>query len=104
MLLCPSRIVVTPQSLAAFTMTQICDALGRHMVGDWGEMCEEDQRLDDAALVDGSRVFSAYIIDGEKLWAITEAVNDDGFRESTTLPLPEVILGSVRKPLSAAKA
>jgi hypothetical protein len=41
-----------------------------------------------SALKDGSRIFSSYIIGDDKVWVITEAVNEDGSRNSTTVLLP----------------
>ena len=57
----------------------------RHVTGDWGDMVDEDKAANDRALLDGSRVFSAYLLpDGEtKIWVITEAD-----RSATTLLLP----------------
>jgi hypothetical protein len=59
--------------------------LQRHVTGDWGELCEEDRQLNDEALMDGSRILSAYrTLKGKKLWVITEAD-----RSLTTILLPE---------------
>jgi hypothetical protein len=57
--------------------------IARHHCGDWGEICDEDRELNDAALKDGSRLLSAYTVGKDKLWIITEAD-----RSSTTLLLP----------------
>jgi hypothetical protein len=63
--------------------------LDRHVQGDWGEVCDEDKRLNDQALVDGSRLLSAYTtLKGVKIWIITEAVGDDGKRAASTCLLP----------------
>ncbi len=59
------------------------DLLRRHMSGDWVEMAVEDQQSNHEAVTNGSRVFSAYIIQGIKFWVITEAD-----RSSTTILLP----------------
>jgi len=57
----------------------------RHARGDWGEVSEEDAIENDRAMVNGTRLLSAYsLIDGTKLWVITEG---DG--SVTTLLLPE---------------
>ena len=49
-----------------------------------------DDQLNDEALKDGSRILSAYLtLKGKKLWILTEATNDDGHRESTTILLPD---------------
>lgn len=59
------------------------DLLRRHMSGDWSEMDEDDQQSNRDAITEGSRVFSAYTIQGTKFWVITEAD-----RRSTTILLP----------------
>ncbi len=64
--------------------------LSRHGAGDWGDVCDEDKRLNDEALKDGSRILSAYkTTTGVKLWIITEAADDNGQRAATTILLPE---------------
>ena len=63
--------------------------LDRHIRGDWGEVNEEDKRANDQALVDGSRLLSAYTtLLGIKIWVITEAADDEGRRAATTALLP----------------
>ena len=50
-------------------------------IGDWGDLDDEDKSLNDAALIDGSRILSAYVTrKGERIWVITEAVNEVGLR------------------------
>lgn len=67
----------------------VTESLGRHARHDWGEMDAEDKARNDAALVDGSRLFSAYIKpDLPKIWIITEARDDQGKRLATTVLLP----------------
>jgi hypothetical protein len=57
--------------------------------GDWGDVCEEDRQANDDALLDGSRLLSAHRTSlGEKLWIITEAVDDSGNRAATAILLP----------------
>ena len=61
------------------------DFFVRHAQGDWGELCEEDVSRNNQALIDGSRLLSAYRTrSGVKLWVITEAD-----RSATTILLPE---------------
>ena len=58
--------------------------LQRHLNGDWGDLCDEDRRSNDAALKNGDRLFSSYRITPDlKLWIITE-----WDRSVTTLLLP----------------
>ncbi|QIA03511.1 MULTISPECIES: hypothetical protein [Pseudomonas] len=83
--------------LGALVITQGVDALmrahrldpfhyfGRHMQGDWGDVCDEDRQLNEDALIDGNRLMSVYNINAElKIWIITEAD-----RSVTTILLPE---------------
>jgi hypothetical protein len=85
------QIVATPGALETIRDAgQIpADFLARHVSGDWGELHEEDRRLNNLALTDGSRLLSAYVTSkGERLWVITEAADDSGRRASTCLLLP----------------
>ena len=64
--------------------------LKRHVVGDWGDLCDEDSQANNQSLIDGSRLLSAYRLkDGTKLWCISEAVGENGKREAVTFLLPE---------------
>ena len=64
--------------------------LDRHSRGDWGDICEDDKRFNEEALQDGSRIMSVYSTgNSTKIWIITDATNEDGRREVTTLLLPE---------------
>ena len=59
--------------------------LRRHLHGDWGDLCDDDWQLNDAALKSGEdRLFSSYqVTPNLKLWIITE-----WDRSVTTLLLP----------------
>ncbi len=86
------RIVATPGALHALQDAgqSASEFLARHVTGDWGDLQDEDKSLNDAALIDGSRLLSAYQTrKGEKLWVITEAVNEVGLRYSTCLLRPD---------------
>ena len=86
------QLLATPGALAALEESgqRPIQFISRHAQGDWGEVCAEDGRLNNAALVDGSRLLSAYKTrKGTKLWIITEAADDDGNRAATTILLPE---------------
>jgi hypothetical protein len=89
----PGVLLATPGASEAFERNDQTplEFLRRHIVGDWGEeLCQEDRLLNDQALIDGSRLLSAYrLTDGTKIWIITEAVGDNGKREATTCLLPE---------------
>ena len=84
-------ILATPGATEAFDKTGHTpfDFLQRHVSGDWGDLDDEDRQPNDQALIDGSRLLSAYrLADGTKIWLITEAVGENGRRESSTFLLP----------------
>ncbi len=81
------RLVATPGALAALAESGQSPAffLVRHASGNWGLVDEEDWRLNDEALRDGSRLLSAYETErGVRLWIITECD-----RSVTTILLPD---------------
>lgn len=86
------QILSTPgalEAIASARQTPI-DFLSRHAACDWGELDEEDRVLNDQALIDGSRLLSAYrTSDGTKIWIITEAADEHGRRAATTILRPE---------------
>jgi hypothetical protein len=83
------RLVTTPGALNGFTLDEHLVCLQRHVVGDWGDLDDEDKAHNNAALVSGDRLLSAYnFSDDRKLWIITEGVDDEGRRSATTLLLP----------------
>ena len=87
----PGQIVATPGALDALQNAGQTPHkfLVRHLSGDWGDLDDEDRSLNDAAVIDGSRILSAYTTrKGERLWIITEAADDHGRRASSCLLLP----------------
>jgi hypothetical protein len=59
--------------------------IARHVTGDWGELCKEDQQENERAVKKSGRVFSSYALpDNHKVWVITE-----WDRSYTTILLPE---------------
>ena len=80
------QVVATPGALEALRdagRTPV-EFLSRHVRGDWGELCDEDNRANEDALRNGSRILSAYSLDEVRIWVITEAD-----RSSTCVLLPE---------------
>jgi hypothetical protein len=78
-------LVAVNSPFAKFVM----DSLRRHAEGDWGNVGKEDKLANERALIDGSRLVSAYETAGlPKVWVITEAVGDDGCRASTCILFP----------------
>jgi hypothetical protein len=87
----PGQILATPGALEALEASgqNVQFFLSRHVRGDWGEVCPGDAALNDQALVDGSRLLSAYrTLKGERLWIITEATDGNGHRLASTVLLP----------------
>jgi hypothetical protein len=85
------KLVATPGALEALKKAgqQPWELLAKHVRGDWGTLDDEDRRLNDEAVKDGSRILSAYVLQtGQKLWVITEASDDHGHRAATTILLP----------------
>ena len=79
------RLVATPGALAAIPADEIQLTLGRHASGDWGDLDKEDKAANDRALVEGTRLLSAYESkDKTRFWIITE-----WDRSITTILLPE---------------
>ena len=86
------RLAATPGALEAMEASgQTAEFfLARHASGDYGEVNDEDRRLNDEALIHGDRILSAYrTLKGVKLWVITEAADDNGHRAATTILLPD---------------
>ena len=88
------QLLATPGALATletFGVHPLALVLGRHVVGDWGDLCHEDRALNNHSLANGMRIFSSYKLtrstgDGttsETVWCITESD-----RASTTILLP----------------
>lgn len=79
------RLVATPEALRHVSNKETMTAVRRHLTGDWGEVGNEDKAANDRALIDGTRLLSAYsTAAGVKFWIITEAD-----RSVTTILLPE---------------
>ena len=78
------QVVITPNALEKLKSDDILNALNRHVVGDWGELDDEDRQTNDEALQSGHRLLSAYRSGVTKFWIITEAD-----RSSTCVLLPE---------------
>jgi hypothetical protein len=79
-------IVGTPGALEALERSGQTPTtfLHRHVVGDWGDVDEDDRAENELSAREGFRLLSAYHLrDGTKIWIITEAD-----RSSTTILLP----------------
>lgn len=81
------RTVATPAALTALEEAgqDPAELLQRHQSGDFGDVSASDRAANEAAVEQGERVFSAYLLTtGTKVWVITEAD-----RSATTLLLPD---------------
>jgi len=79
------RIVITAAAADVLDNRDVEASLVRHRGGDFGELCDEDRRQNENALVQGLRIFSIYQDRGRrKFYIITE--HD---RSVTTVLLPE---------------
>ncbi len=81
------QVVATSGALAALARCGQTPAvlLTRHARSDWGDLDEQDRQQNDRSLARGLRLLSAYnLLDGTKLWIITEADHS-----ATTLLLPD---------------
>ena len=91
----PGRVLATPGAIDALEQSgqSVWHFLTRHLSGDWGVVDADDKAANDDAVREGSRILSAYLLDGDeatKIWLITEAADDSGNREATTALLPDV--------------
>jgi hypothetical protein len=81
----PGNIAAAPGALSLVERgVNLFDYLMRHLAGDWGDLCSEDQQENDFSLKHGFRLLSAYDTPAGRLWIITEAD-----RSVTTFLLPE---------------
>ncbi len=81
------NVVATPGAIEAMNESgQTADFfLDQHAAGNWGTIDAEDWQSNDQALVEGTRLLSAYsTLKGVKIWIITEAD-----RSSSCILLPQ---------------
>ena len=76
---------ITPGAWATLDREDLIIGLGKHLRGDWGDVCREDWLSNEVALTQSFRLLSSYKDrNGAKFWIITEAD-----RSMTTVLLPE---------------
>lgn len=79
------QVVVTRGALEEIDRETMTHALGRHVTGDWGDLCEADKTENELSVEQGCRILSAYLYESApKFWIITEAD-----RSATTILLPD---------------
>jgi len=79
------RTVITPNAQSRISTSDVDSAINRHVIGDWGDIGDDDWEENELSLKEGFRLFSVYHAkDGTTFWVITEAD-----RSATTVLLPE---------------
>ena len=69
------QVVATPGAIKALEVAgqDPIEFLSRHIVGDWGDLTDEDKQENELSVEQGFRLLSAYTLaTGEKVWVITE--------------------------------
>ena len=51
----------------------VIEAMGKFSDKDWGDLCDEDRKANDQAVLDKSRVLASYGKGDDKIWIIKEA-------------------------------
>ena len=49
------------------------ESVKRHASHDWGNVCDEDQLINNEALKSGERIISGYLLNETAIWVVTEA-------------------------------
>ena len=79
------QVVITRGASKKLDERHVWSALNRHVNGDWGDLCDDDWALNNAAVESDARLLSRYLTyDGTCFWIITE-----WDRSVTTILLPE---------------
>jgi len=79
------QVSITSNAATCLPQDEVLVALARHAHGDWGDVDETDWATNDQAVLEGSRVLSAYHTSGgTRFWIISE-----WDRSATTVLLPE---------------
>ena len=61
------RVVITPNALASLMPDDVRQALNRHSVGDWGDVCPEDLKAAWAGLIQRAKVNRHHLVTREQL-------------------------------------
>jgi hypothetical protein len=70
------KTIATPAALEAMQEAEVnpSDLLKRHVTGDFDDICDEDDGLNDIAIKEGTRILSVYKLTNQlTIWIITEA-------------------------------
>ena len=81
----PELVCATPAVLEVLSQERLLRLLARHLRGDWGDTCKNDQTANERAICNGDRIMSWYQLSGKtRVLIITEAD-----RSATTIMLAE---------------
>jgi len=89
------ELVATPAALELLAQSEVSllDIIRRHGELDPGVLPACDARANADALKSGARIMSAFVVmvgsTSHKVWAISDAIGDDGHRASTCVLLPD---------------
>lgn len=85
------KMLMTPAAAKILQAAHVApfELFARHQRGDFGITSAGDKKLNLKSIKDGSRIISAYEINGEKLWVITDGTDDAGVRASTCILTPD---------------
>ena len=78
-------IAVTRNAMAQVHRSEACEALARHVVGDWGEIDPDAWKVNEQALEYGRAIVSCYLDRHDRRFLIVT----DADRSSTTILLPD---------------
>ena len=70
----PGTVCATPAALEVLSRAHLLRLLERHLRGDWGDTCKNDQTANERAICNGDRIMSWYQLSGKtRVLIITEA-------------------------------
>ena len=70
----PGTVCATPAALEVLSQERLLRLLERHLRGDWGDTCKNDQTANERAICNGDRILSWYQLSGKtRVLIITEA-------------------------------
>lgn len=80
------KLVITPNAhrLLSKHYLQADMFIAKHIVGDWGDLAEEDKKTNDDALLNNGQLFSSYRLPDDNMLLVVTEEN----RSVTTVLLP----------------
>ena len=86
-------VVATRTVAESVPHDHLMQCLGRHVLGDWGSVCEEDRATNHEAVQNGERLLSAYPLDESKpcegFGDNTPWINTESDSSATTCLFPD---------------